>query len=206
MPVPDLEPVDVPAEPPVRRKPLSWGDLTGFAVRATDGWRWELGAGVSSGWRTLADLRFRKYGDDAAVSAGARLRFDLVDLTPRAAEVEIAARIGRGKLLLPTNILTRVYVMAEGSLGAARLGSRYPLLGGIGIGIRMIPNQAEWLLIDLGVRESYAPHLSATSFAARGAALSDELAWSFATEASLSVSILWPRAGRTCRPFSISGR
>jgi hypothetical protein len=176
-----------------RRAPLVWNDIIATHCRGPDeDWRWDVSAGVSAGWRPLADLRLRKWGDQAAVSAGARFRFDLADLAPRVAELELAWQLARGKAVFPGDTLMRTHLMIEANEAFVHLQPGDLKLGGaLGLGLRIVPTAHDWLLFDIGVRESYMPHLVGTP----GARLvgPQPVAWSFATEGSIAVSILFGR-------------
>jgi hypothetical protein len=163
-------------------EPTSWPDLI-LVLRQTNANRIELGLGASAGWRDSFDLTARYHATDRwSVAYRERVSLDH--------ELELAYVFGRGKMLLPGDLLTRADLVLDSGGGLA--GTRaFPFTGAR---LRFQPNTVSMLAIELGVRESWVP-LYATA-AAR--TLSPQPDRGFATEVMASIAIMWPFERHEC--------
>jgi hypothetical protein len=177
-------------------EPLEGGVI--LIYRATDRGRWEAGAGAASGWRPLLDFHARYYVSDT-VTAGTRLRLDLDDAAPRALDFEVGKAIGVGKLRFPGDVMTRARLVFAWGSSAVRFGDVF--VGSIfaGLALHLQPSSADWLSIELGLREAWAPSVvPAAAARAMAEPMTVELSYGLATELGASVAVLWPRARREC--------
>jgi hypothetical protein len=139
--------------------------------------RIELGIGASAGWRDSLDIHVRYHATD-------RWSLAYRERVVRDHELELAYVLGRGKMLLPGELLTRADLVLDSGGGLA--GTRaFPFTGAR---LRFQPTTVSMLAIELGVRESWVP-LDPTA-AAR--TLSPQPDRGFVTEVMASVAIMWP--------------
>jgi hypothetical protein len=169
----------------VRRSPLSWSSGPAI-IRDRDANRFQLGAGASTGWRASLDLHARYFWSDH-VSTAARARFDL-DATPRAGELELAYRLGTGKLALLDDLIVRTRLNVFAGTGGTRIDGESAGLAFAGGSFRIYFPCG--FVVELGARESLAPFPTAVS--ARGQVI-PVLEHRFATEVFTGVAIPLPR-------------
>ena len=178
------------------RRPGPFPDVVAWALRTTDAGRWEVGTGVSGGWRSLLELHGRYYVSDS-VTGGVRLRLDLDDAAPRALEFAVGKAIGTGKMRFVGDAMVKSRLVFEWGTAAVRFRDVFVGFGFAGLSLRLQPHRADWFMLELGVRQSYAPRV--VEVAARAIAEPQlELRYDRATELRAAVSVLWPRPRREC--------
>jgi hypothetical protein len=159
------------------RTPISWSDLGVQILRQTNANRIELGVGASAGWRDSFDIHVRYHATD-------RWSLAYRERVSRDHELELAYVLGRGKMLLPGNLLMRSDLVLASGGGLA--GTRaFPFTGAR---LRFQPRTVSMLAIELGVRESWVP-LYPTAAARTLVPQPDR---GFATEVMASIAIMWP--------------
>ncbi len=186
------------AEP--RPRPLL--DMFALVLRYTDAGRWEAGAGVTGGWRSLLDVHLRRYLSDS-VTMGSRFRMDLDGAAPRALELEIGKAIGQGKMLFLGDLMTRDRLMLEWGGGAVRFTEGYGASMFVGLALRIQPG-VDWLSLELKVRGALAPGPVPASARSTMTPPPPTLAYGLVTELGIAASALWPRPRREC--VRVSGR
>ncbi len=162
---------------------LAHAEPTPLVLRQTNANRIELGVGASAGSRDSLDIHARYHATDrSSIAARERISVDH--------ELELAYVLGRGKMLLPGDLLTRADLVLDSGGGLA--GTRG--IAFTGARLRFQPTTVSMLALELGVRESWVP-LYPTALART---LSPPPDRGFATEVMASVAIMWPFERHEC--------
>jgi len=136
-------------------------DLAEQLFQRTNAGRHELGIGIAGGWRV-----FELHGGHHVTDRWTVIARGRFGEHARAGELDLSYVLGRGQVVLPTDVVLRVdLALAAGGGMTSRDGERAPVLFG-SAAIRVQPRTINGLAVELGVR-----HDATTTIAVRLAVL-----------------------------------